>query len=619
MAVSISSPFKTFQDSDGTPLESGYVYIGTYGLEPETNPISVYWDEALTIPASQPIRTIGGYLSRSGSPGRLYVGSDYSIKVKDRRGVLVYSDLQVLQTDGLPLEKIIKPFTTMADAIAEPNLKAGRDVLLVAGRANSYWDLSTTGTADGYGVVYLTASGLYATLRDTFYPNVMAYGATGDGVTDDTGPIKAAHAADIAVCYPKPTSFYKTTEPVKIGDGNARFMIGASRYTTEIKNALTDVFDVGGSNDATMFSMQELKVTSASGGGHCFDVKYSVSESTIENCWIKQENTGKSLWNQTVGYGGGNVVRKCRLEAAVGATVNPWYIYSNEIVNGLKFEDCRCDNSAGTKQFFYVSSSNTSSYNTNCVFRDLTFELTYGGMIYLGGHQGSIIDNCHSYDMSTTQTGHGFYIGGSAGSIKSSRCKISRSGRRPSGSSLGAGICDVYLESAGAANTILESCYNSVAGATFTVDFQNNKALVIDRPSNSEASYSNDAGVTYIDINGTYEGIVAPAYHTTTLTASRELTIASGVIVPTHLSHKIDTEANAASDDLDTITATYLKAEDVLYIRPENTARTVVVKHGTGNIYLTGSVDFTMDNTRDVLALLYTGSEFIQVNGNNGT
>lgn len=510
---------------------------------------------------------------------------------------------------------LIRSFATVAAAQAATDLVSG-NVICIAARASSLWDVSGSGTANGYNVLAL-AGGLFATLRTTNYPNVKEWGAVGDGSTDDTGAIAAAFAADIAVCFPAPSSYYKTTAAIKIGDGNARFIIGASRYTTEIKNAVTDVFNVGGSNDATMFSMQELKVTSASGGGHCFDVKFTVSESTIENCWIKQENTGKSLWNQTVGYGGGNVVRKCRLEAAVGATVNPWYIYSSEIVNGLKVEDCRCDNSAGTKQFFFVSSSNTSSYNTNCVFRDLTFEMTYGGMIYLGGHQGSHIDNCHSYDMNTTQTGHGFYIGGSAGSIKSSRCKISRSGRRPSGSSLGAGICDVYLESGGAANTILESCYNSVGGATFTVEFQNNKALVIDRPSNSEASYSNDAGVTYIDINGTYEGIVAPAYHTTTLTATRELVIASGSITPTHLYHSVDTEGNGAADDLDTIVGTYMKAGDILTLRSEAAARVVTVKDGTGNLALAG--DFALNDDKDVIRLLWNGTSWQEVSRSNNS
>lgn len=93
-AVTISNQFPIFNDGDGNPLENGYVYVGTEGLNPQTNPIAVYWDSALSIPAAQPIRTIGGYLSRNGSPGQLYADAvNYSILVKNKNGALVLSSL----------------------------------------------------------------------------------------------------------------------------------------------------------------------------------------------------------------------------------------------------------------------------------------------------------------------------------------------------------------------------------------------------------------------------------------------------------------------------------------------------------------------------------------------
>ncbi len=90
-ALSISPPFPIFTDIDGQPLENGYVWIGTANLNPITNPINVYWDAALTIPAAQPIRTLGGYPINNGTPARLYVSSDYSIQVQNRNGSVVYS------------------------------------------------------------------------------------------------------------------------------------------------------------------------------------------------------------------------------------------------------------------------------------------------------------------------------------------------------------------------------------------------------------------------------------------------------------------------------------------------------------------------------------------------
>jgi len=90
-ALSIQPPFPTITDTDGQPLENGYIWIGTANLPSQTNPISVYWDAALTQPAAQPIRTQGGYPVNSGTPARLYVNSDYSILVQNSRGTTVYS------------------------------------------------------------------------------------------------------------------------------------------------------------------------------------------------------------------------------------------------------------------------------------------------------------------------------------------------------------------------------------------------------------------------------------------------------------------------------------------------------------------------------------------------
>lgn len=96
-ALSIQPPYPIFSEKDGQPLESGYIWIGTANLNPITNPISVYWDAALTQPAVQPIRTVSGYPSNAGTPARLYVNSDYSIQVQNKNGTVVYSAPQATE------------------------------------------------------------------------------------------------------------------------------------------------------------------------------------------------------------------------------------------------------------------------------------------------------------------------------------------------------------------------------------------------------------------------------------------------------------------------------------------------------------------------------------------
>lgn len=67
--------------------------------------------------------------------------------------------------------------------------------------------------------------------------------------------------------------------------------------------------------------------------------------------------------------------------------------------------------------------------------------------------------------------------------------------------------------------------------------------------------------------------------------ASTELTLASDAITPTKILHSVDTQADAAADDLVTITADAAKVGRLLILRCENAARVVTIK-STGNIKL---------------------------------
>jgi hypothetical protein len=91
--------------------------------------------------------------------------------------------------------------------------------------------------------------------------------------------------------------------------------------------------------------------------------------------------------------------------------------------------------------------------------------------------------------------------------------------------------------------------------------------------------------------------------------APTELTIAAGVVTATGSYHEIDTESDAATDDLDTINGG--SAGDHLYITAIDGARDVVAKDNVGNLQLAG--DFTMDNIEDVLHLVHNGTNWLEV------
>lgn len=88
--ANVSTPYDTFTDANGKIISSGKVYIGVAGQDPETNPVTVYWDAAGTIPASQPISIVNGYMVNTGTPAQLYSLTDYSIRLYSQNTVVYY-------------------------------------------------------------------------------------------------------------------------------------------------------------------------------------------------------------------------------------------------------------------------------------------------------------------------------------------------------------------------------------------------------------------------------------------------------------------------------------------------------------------------------------------------
>ena len=191
MAYTAQFPISSFLDVDGKPLENGYVYIGTAGLDPVANPQTVYWDAAYTQVAAQPIRTIGGYPSNNGVRSRIYVNAvDYSIKVTNVNG-----------TDTVPVSLLNASNVFAADVIF---------------------------VQAGAGAVPRTVE---SKLQESV--SVKDFGAVGDGVADDTTAIQnAINAHRGKILFPVGTYKISSTIVVKeerilIGEGAGAYFQGS--------------------------------------------------------------------------------------------------------------------------------------------------------------------------------------------------------------------------------------------------------------------------------------------------------------------------------------------------------------------------------------------------------
>jgi hypothetical protein len=194
-AIAVNQPFPIFTDADGQPLDDAYIYIGTANQNPVSNPITVYWDAALTIAAAQPIRTSGGYPIYNGSPARFYANSDYSILVRDKNGAFVYTSPK--ETDFTSSEFI-------------------------------------SFVQSGTGAVSRTSQ---SKMQDVV--SVKDFGAVGDGVTDDTAAIQACLNAATAYTEIRFPGVFLVTSGITVTGKNNLLLTGGTIKTQANITALT--------------------------------------------------------------------------------------------------------------------------------------------------------------------------------------------------------------------------------------------------------------------------------------------------------------------------------------------------------------------------------------------
>jgi hypothetical protein len=196
---SVTNPYPVILNQIGGGLNGGSVYIGEPNQDPETFPVTVYWDEAGAIVADQPLSVIGGYIRRNGTPAEAFGPLTYSIRVRDRFGQQVY---YVPEANGL--------FSQLAD--------------LVPFSQSVSYDASSIGKK----------------LQERVSVKDPPFNAKGDGVTNDYAAIVAADALasarGAALYFPAGTYIHGST----INRAGADW-IGESQHTVTVKSSTRSV------------------------------------------------------------------------------------------------------------------------------------------------------------------------------------------------------------------------------------------------------------------------------------------------------------------------------------------------------------------------------------------
>lgn len=156
----ITNQLPVFTGTNGLPLTGGYVYVGEPNTDPRTNPIAVYWDEALTLAAQQPLRTTAGYVYRNGAPASIWADGSYSVMVLDANSRQVFYAAQWSDRISNAIQQVESVSALRAlDAPASDStrLLTGYASLADGGSGVVAWD-STSVTDDDGGMIFKPTS-----------------------------------------------------------------------------------------------------------------------------------------------------------------------------------------------------------------------------------------------------------------------------------------------------------------------------------------------------------------------------------------------------------------------------------------------------------------------------
>jgi hypothetical protein len=281
--------------------------------------------------------------------------------------------------------------------------------------------------------------------------NVLDYGATHDGTTDDSGAIQSAINAANSVgggTVFVPAGTYKVAVPLVLKTGVR--IVGTGKNGTILNAPANNLFTF--TANTQRWGLHHLRAQAT--GGHIIAGGFNVFEVVIQACQFTMQSAGYSIWSQNSGQLIQVVTRDCYFYAAGNPRTVPAIDLTdaNGAFNENIFENCVCETAGDPSQYFIrLRSSSSVDYSYNNTFRNIIFEVCDGGGILAQSQYGLTIDGCQAWDNNTIQNDF-FSIGKTVSGLGSRRTTVHNSGRI--GNHLGAGVYDLHLDASCQQTTI---------------------------------------------------------------------------------------------------------------------------------------------------------------------
>lgn len=381
-ALATLNPIPQYFGLDGAPLDGGELFFGAVGGNPETAPITVYWDAAATQPAAQPIRTAHGYPMRGGTPAIVYTAAAYSIMVRDSAG------RQVLYA---PDSADFGNASTLSASITA--LGASITALSDASGSSLIGHIST-----GTGSVARTVQ---SKLRDVVC--VLDFGADPTGAADSTAAFNAALLAGKRVYAPAGT--YKLVSTVSMQqDGNLLF--GDANATLLKYTGAAVAIDFNGKQHVALRDLR-LQAPGATIGVSVDGSSAACHWFRVENVTINGSSTGSDT-SGTVSTGTGIKVQRSFYGVISGCDIAFWNkgLYGLNSFNGNEvFANAFRQNLTGIRVTDETTNSEGAKIFGNTV--ESAQASTAYGIDIQGGSSHDVSGN--SVEISTG-TGVGLYV-----------------------------------------------------------------------------------------------------------------------------------------------------------------------------------------------------------------
>ncbi|MCL5778819.1 hypothetical protein M1105_17725 [Limibaculum sp. FT325] len=445
--------------------------------------------------------------------------------------------------------------------------------------------------------------GWWEIVEDPQGVNVVAAGADPSGVADSTAAFAAALAVSGRIYGPAGTYRLRGLNL----DGTRRKLSFADARLVNDFGDGAPMFVMAASASFLDSAIEAESLTCTSGAGAMFDVRGVVSRLGVTVRNIIQNSNAATITNASAPATAQMFHATWRVQfwdAAASNTVSviDWSGPGNRF-NANRFDVRRCD--GVSVPWARIETTDTNRFK-GLVFEGFQLELCDHGWLRLGGCAHVAIRDVVSFDNGTIDAPL-VEIADSPGGA--TPVNLSVNGLFRAGGVL-AGTSDILISAASARGVAIERCGAETAASGFRIDLGNNTrtslreltfATVVNDPSGGNLR------LNHRDWDTSLSGIKTPALVVPhgTLASDRQV-IANGTIAYDGRSGIIiDTEGNAATDDLDTIDVTNAPNGTLVFLGTFVDTRDVVVKHNTGNIVLKAGSDTTLASRSQLVTLRY--------------